>query len=233
MKKGTVLITGSNRGIGLKLAELYAADLWHVIATSRTQIPMGALAKIATSYPETFETMQLDVVQDSSIARLKKDIGNRPINLLINNAGSYRSKNVAFEEIDQNTWLAEMRVNTVAPFMITRAILDNLRCAKKSSVAMLSSLMGSITENNSGGSYAYRSSKAGLNSVVKSLHNELSKHGIKVVALHPGWVQTDMGGTRAPVDVDASAHGLKQVLDNLKTHNSGNFFDYRGKPIHW
>ena len=117
--------------------------------------------------------------------------------------------------------------------MVTRALLGNLCAADHSVVAMLSSQLGSITENRSGGAYSYRSSKAGLNAVVKSLHYELAERGIIVVALHPGWVRTDMGGLDAPVSINSSASGLKAVLDALEPSASGQFLDYQGKSIPW
>ena len=230
---GTVLITGANRGIGLKLAERYAADSWQVVATSRNPKLSVSLQHLVNALSGKLETVQLDVSDNESIARLSKHLENRPIDLLINNAGSYQSKHLAFEDIDSDTWLAEIQVNTIAPFMVTRALLGNLCAAGTSIVAMLSSQMGSIADNRSGGAYAYRSSKAGLNAVIKSLHHDLADKGITVVAMHPGWVRTEMGGVDAPVEIDSSARGLKTILDNLEPEVSGKFFDYRGNPLPW
>jgi NAD(P)-dependent dehydrogenase (short-subunit alcohol dehydrogenase family) len=222
----TVLITGA-------LAEHYAADFWQVIATSRNPKLSSSLQRLTDAYHGKFTTTQLDVSNHHSIALLSEQLEDRPIHLLINNAGIYQSKYFGFDTIDRDTWLAEIQVNTIAPFMITRALLGNLRAARHSIVAMLSSEMGSIADNRSGGNYAYRSSKAALNSVVKSLHLDLSDKGITVVALHPGWVRTDMGGVDAPIDTDISSRGLKTILDELKPEASGGFFDYRGKVLPW
>ena len=230
---GTVLITGANRGIGLQLAEYYVADSWQVISTSRNTKSSDSLQRLANNHSGRLEIAELDVTNSVSITRLVKSLNDRPIDLLINNAGTFQSKHLGFEDIDPDTWLAEAHVNTVGPFMVTRALLGNLCAARSSTVAMLSSQMGSISGNRSGGLYSYRSSKAGLNAVIKSLHYELVNRGIIVVALHPGWVRTDMGGLDAPVAIDSSARGLKTVLDTLEPSASGQFFDYQGKPIPW
>jgi NAD(P)-dependent dehydrogenase (short-subunit alcohol dehydrogenase family) len=124
-------------------------------------------------------------------------------------------------------------VNSIAPFLVTRALKSNLANASSSVVGMISSKMGSMGDNQSGGSYSYRSSKAALNAVSVSLANDLSDLDIPVVALHPGWVQTDMGGPNGLIDVETSAAGLKAILDKAGKAESGKFYDYSGKQLPW
>ena len=124
-------------------------------------------------------------------------------------------------------------MNTIAPLMLTRALRPNLKAGDRGTVAMISSLMGSLTNNHSGGAYSYRSSKAALNAITVSLANDLVDDGIRVVALHPGWLQTDMGGSGAPMDTQTSARGLIATMRNLDIEQSGSFLDYAGSSIAW
>ncbi|NDG44950.1 MAG: SDR family NAD(P)-dependent oxidoreductase [Gammaproteobacteria bacterium] len=127
-------------------------------------------------------------------------LGDTPIHLLINNAGIFKSKPTELDTLDESTWVDEFRVNAISPLMVTRALKSNLAAAGSSVVGMMSSKMGSMGDNTSGGDYSYRSSKAALNAVSVSLAKDLAKLGISVIAMHPGWVQTDMGGPNALID---------------------------------
>ena len=117
--------------------------------------------------------------------------------------------------------------------MVTRALRGNLAVADDALVVMISSKMGSMSDNTSGGAYSYRSSKAALKAVTVSLAQDLAGDGTRVVALHPGWVQTDMGGANAPVDASQSASGLRKVMTGIDETQNGGFFDYTGAAIPW
>ena len=227
-----VFITGANRGIGLELTRQYLAAGKKVFASARDPSTEG-LSRLTERYPDNLKTVMLDVTDESNIQTVAGSIEGTSIDLLINNAGLFHSKHEDFSSLNPDTWIEEFRVNSIAPFLVTRALKSNLANANSSVVGMISSKMGSMGDNQSGGSYSYRSSKAALNAVSVSLANDLSDLDISVVALHPGWVQTDMGGPNGLIDVETSATGLKAILDKAGTAESGKFYDYSGKQLPW
>lgn len=227
-----VFITGASRGIGLELTRQYLSTGDHVFAAARNP-SCDALAALKSQYADTLTPVTLDVTDASSIAAAVQTLGDTPIHLLINNAGIFKSKPTELDTLDESTWVDEFRVNAISPLMVTRALKSNLAAAGSSVVGMMSSKMGSMGDNTSGGDYSYRSSKAALNAVSVSLAKDLAKLGISVIAMHPGWVQTDMGGPNALIDSVTSASGLKAVLDNAGPAVSGQFFDYSGASLPW
>ena len=227
----SVVITGCSRGIGLELATQYAEAGWQVIATARQPHQSQALAALASAHEQVM-LQALDVTEDASIAQFCDLLGDRPLDLLINNAGIYGTSD-ALGHLSRQRWREVLEVNTLSPLMLTQALLENLAAGRLKTVAMISSKVGSIADNQSGGSYYYRSSKTALNQAMKSLSVDLAPRALKVVALHPGWVQTDMGGPNALIDVSRSAAGLRRVLANLDGAESGGFYNYDGTQIPW
>lgn len=227
-----VFITGANRGIGLELTRQYLAAGEKVFASARDPSIEG-LSRLTERYPDNLKIVMLDVTDESNIQTVAGSLEGTSIDLLINNAGLFHSKHEDFSSLNPDTWIEEFRVNSIAPFLVTRALKSNLANANSSVVGMISSKMGSMGDNQSGGSYSYRSSKAALNAVSVSLANDLSDLDISVVALHPGWVQTDMGGPNGLIDVETSATGLKAILDKAGKAESGKFYDYSGKQLPW
>ena len=124
-------------------------------------------------------------------------------------------------------------VNLIAPLMITQAVIENIKKGSAKKIYFLSSQLGSIEDNKSGGMYIYRSSKSGLNQVVKSLSIDLKAYGITVVSLHPGWVKTDMGGANAPVSIDESVEGMIRVIEITDIKDTGKFLNYHGRELPW
>ena len=228
----TVFITGASRGIGLELTHQYLMGGDQVFAAARNPDAQG-LAALKKEYPDSLTLIALDVTDPASIEKAAAALGAQPIHLLINNAGIFKSKRTELETLDESTWLEEFRVNSISPLMVTRAFKANLVAAGSGVVGMMSSKMGSMGDNTSGGDYSYRSSKAALNAVSVSMAKDLAQDGVTVVALHPGWVQTDMGGPNALIDVVTSATGLKAVLDRTGPGESGRFFDYSGAALPW
>ena len=227
-----VFITGANRGIGLELTRQYLAAGEKVFASARDP-SIESLSRLTERYPDNLKIVMLDVTDESNIQTVAGSLESTSIDLLINNAGLFHSKHEDFSSLNPDTWIEEFRVNSIAPFLVTRALKSNLASASSSVVGMISSKMGSMGDNQSGGSYSYRSSKAALNAVSVSLANDLSDLDIPVVALHPGWVQTDMGGPNGLIDVETSAAGLKAILDKAGKAESGKFYDYSGKQLPW
>lgn len=227
-----ILITGANRGIGLEFCRHYLSEGHRVTATVRNPSSVSELQKLSESNPD-FAVEVLDISEQASIAALAKKLNGTPINLLINNAGAYGPKGYNFKDIDYAEWATVMQINVLGTVAITEALLDNLRASTEpSTVAFLSSKMGSMADNGSGGSYIYRSSKAALNACVKSLSIDLAPQ-VNVVALHPGWVQTDMGGPNALITTRESVSGMTRVIADLNEDTSGHFIDFRGHQIPW
>ncbi|MDH4054534.1 MAG: SDR family oxidoreductase [Gammaproteobacteria bacterium] len=223
----TVLITGANRGIGLELARQYSAGGWQVIGTARLPEKATALSNL-----DNTRVLQLDVTDQDSVNRFAGDLGDEPIDVLINNAGILPMMN-SVPKIDPDVFSNILAVNTVGPVRVTQVVLPNLRKGKLKKIFNITSNLGSIAENTSGQFYGYRESKAALNMFTRSLAAELREEGFTCVVLHPGWVQTDMGGSQAPVQVEESAEGLRKVIDALTPEDNGTFWTWRGETMDW
>ncbi|MAR92316.1 MAG: SDR family oxidoreductase [Pseudomonadota bacterium] len=228
----TILITGTNRGLGLEFTRQYLQEGQRVIATARQPEAAAELQALRESYPDTLTLQALDVTDPESREALSEAVGDRVIHLLINNAGYYGASN-ELGKLDQDEWGKVFLINCIAPIKMVELLRSNLVNAGSATVALLSSKMGSIADNGSGGKYAYRSSKAALNAAAKSLAIDLATEQIKVVALHPGWVQTDMGGPNALIDAKTSITGMRKVIAGLKASQSGDFIGYDGTLIPW
>lgn len=232
MTNPTILITGANRGIGLKLTEQFAEDGWQVLACCRNPADAGQLQAL-TERDLAIELHALDVTNYEQMATLADQLGNRPIDILLSNAGIYGSKGVGFGEVDAEEWRQVLEVNTIAPLMLVQAFVDQVAASQQKLVAVISSKVGSIADNSSGGSYIYRSSKTAVNQVVKSLSVDLAGRNITVISLHPGWVKTDMGGSNADISTDESVSGLKSILQSAGPAQSGQFIEFNGNSIPW
>lgn len=226
----TTLITGANRGIGLTLTSQYLADGWQVNACSR-EANHAALTKLAKQYPKQLTLHTLDVTNAAQINTLASALKGTPIDVLINNAGTYPDSD--FGHSDVQDWLHAFHVNSIAPLKMAEALFVNIAAGQLKKIVTLSSKMGSIEDNTSGGSYLYRTSKTAANMVMKSLSIDLKPHGIACCVLHPGWVLTDMGGPNALINTEQSATGLRKVIAELNLDNSGRFIAYDGKVIPW
>lgn len=227
----TVVITGCNRGIGLEFARQYAQGGWRVIAAVRD----AARAPQALTGLPGITVESLDVSDPAAIRAFGQRLAGQPVDLLIHNAGTYGGDRTAqeFGSVDAAAWLDTFRINTIAPLLLTEALAPCLDAAPAAKVAILTSQMGSVADNTSGGAVIYRSSKAAVNMVGKTLGLDLVARGISVVLLHPGWVKTDMGGPNALITTEESVTGLRQVIDGLSIETTGRFFDYSGKEIPW
>jgi len=223
---GTVLITGANRGLGLEFARQFKARGWHVIGTARKPDEAQALRKLGA------QVELLDVSDDASAQALGKKLAGQPIDILINNAGVIGENVRSFTDMDFNKMVQTYQINALGPVRVTQALYENLKQGKGHKVVSITSIMGSISMNF-GGAYDYRASKAALNMLSNTLAKELGKDGFICVVLHPGWVQTDMGGNSAPVTPKDSIGGMIAVIDGLKGDANGKFFDYTGKELPW
>ena len=219
----TVLITGASRGIGREFARQYEAGGWRVIATCRDP----------SKYDLEGEVYRLDVTDPDSVAALHRELKGEAIDLLINNAGIYGPRGLEFGSLDYGVWEEVLRTNVLGPMRVAEAIADQVAASEKKKMVFISSKVGSITDNSSGGSYIYRSSKTALNMAVKSLSLDLSGKEVICLMLHPGWVQTDMGGASALIDAATSVAGMRAVIDRAGAADSGRFFNYDGNELPW
>ncbi len=229
---GTALITGANRGLGLEFVHQYAAAGWRVLACCRDPGRATQLSALATR-SDGVSVYRLDVTDAKQIRTLAETVGDTPVDLLINNAGIYGQRDADFGNTDTSRWLETLRVNVIAPMKVMEALVAAVVVSRRRIIACISSRMGSIGDNTSGGSYVYRSSKAALNAVAKSAANDLKERGITVVVLHPGWVRTDMGGPSASLTVEDSVTHLRRILDRVSLRDTGSFFDIDGSIIPW
>lgn len=224
----TILITGANRGIGLNLARLYAADGWKVIGTARKPADATALAAL----PGDISVEPLEVTDHYAIKALAAKLDDEPIDVLWNNAGVIGRNAATLGSIDAQELRDTLLINIYAPILVAEAFSPHVVASTQKKMAFTSSKLGSI-KLNGGGRYAYGPSKAGLNMACMSFAGDLRSNGVIVLPLHPGHVATDMGGASAPVQPDESARGMKAIVDNATLADSGKFVDYQGQPIPW
>lgn len=223
----TVLVTGANRGIGLELVKQLEARGMNVIGTARK--PAEAQELRATGA----RVEQLDVADSASLAALAKTLEGVKIDMLINNAGMLGHTAESFQETDFAAIETTFVVNSLGPMRVTQALLENLQAGCHKTVIQISSVMGSI-EQNRGGYYGYRASKAALNMMNKSLALELAGDGFTCVVMHPGWVKTRLGGEGAKITTAESVSGMLDVIAELDAaEDNGGFFDYQGNEIPW
>jgi len=226
-----IVITGANRGIGLELTRQYLARGDSVSAGVRTPGRASELAALLKPSSGRLQIHACDVALESSVRSFAATM-TEPVDLLINNAG-VRSRPDSLEALDLDEAARTFQVNALGALRVTAALLPLLRRSKAARIANISSGLGSIGDNASGGSYGYRMSKAALNMATRSLAQDLRTEGLITVVLSPGWVQTDMGGVDAPTPVEESAAGLIALIDRITLEDSGSFLNFRGERIVW
>lgn len=218
----TVLITGANRGIGLEFARQYAADGWDVIATARRPGDADELKRPGVQVEE------LDAADPASIAALERRLEGRPIDVMIANAGVGGPR-----DLDPEGWAQTLATNSIGPTLLAASLRANVAASSERKMVAITSRMGSIADNGSGGYVIYRSSKAALNAAWRSLSIDWRDDGITLAMLHPGWVQTDMGGPSAQIDTRTSVAGMRQLIAGLTPERSGSFLTYEGQEVPW
>ena len=229
----TVLITGANRGIGLEFCKHYALLQWNVIACCRHTASATELSKLCVENTNV-SIYKMDVTDSQSINNLVNNIEGKTIDLLIANAGIYGdSIEHRFGNLNYDDWIKTIETNVFGVVRVIEALIDNLKQSDAACIAVLSSLMGSMDDNTSGGSLMYRSSKAALNATMKSLSIDLQTDNIGVVIFHPGWVKTDMGGQSALIDTHTSVTGMTEQISHFKLAETGSFIKYDGKKLPW
>jgi len=218
----TILITGSNRGIGLALTEIYLQRGDKVFAVCRRSTD-----ELNKSGADIIEN--IDVTDQADVKNLQKLMQGQTIDILINNAGIF--KNETLKSMNFDTVQEQLAINAIAPLRVTHALLNNLHPGSK--IGLITSRMGSIADNGSGGYYGYRMSKAALNAAGKSLANDLKARNISVAILHPGFVSTRMVDFNGEVSPEQSARGLVARLDALSIATTGTFWHANGEVLLW
>lgn len=226
----SILITGASRGIGREFVRQYAADGWRVFACCRNPAAAEDLNTLAAASEGRITVHELDVDDETSVAALQSELAAESFDVVINNAGIIGSRGDGFGDIDYDAWAAAMNTNVFGPMRVANAFAEQLGGEKK--LITISSRMGSIA-NAGNRSIVYRSSKAAVNMVMKCLSEELTDRDVVTVVFHPGHVQTDMGGSAAPVSPSDSVTGMRGVIAGLQPADNGHFFNYDGSEIAW
>jgi NAD(P)-dependent dehydrogenase (short-subunit alcohol dehydrogenase family) len=236
----SILITGANRGLGLEFVRQYAADGWRVHACCRDPGAAPALDDIARSSGGLVSVHALSPDDPSSVRALARELAGQPIDVLVNNAGTYGLKGFAeggmeaqaFGGMDYDGWRHAFAINTMAPLRVIEALVENVAASGQKKIFTISSSMGSIA-SPPGGHLAYGSTKAAVNFVMSTLAHDLRDRGITVMSLHPGWVETDMGGAMAPLKPADSIAGLRKVIAGASLATSGQFIGWDGNQVPW
>ncbi|KAI4490203.1 hypothetical protein M0802_010837 [Mischocyttarus mexicanus] len=246
----SILITGCNRGLGLGLVK-HLVKLnkppENIFATCRDVNKATELKELAER-SRNIHIIEIDLVKTSDYKKIvntvRDKVGSGGLNVLFNNAG-ISQKFGRIGMVKEKYLTDNFIVNTVAPIMLTKALLPLLKIASKNNeiekdmsinraaVINMTSILGSIAENNQGGFYSYRCSKAALNAATKSMSIDLKDDGILVVCLHPGWVRTDMGGNNAPMEIDTSISSILNLMKMLSGKHTGSFLQYDGTTLPW
>ncbi len=230
----SILVTGSNRGLGLEWVRQYADKGWRVFATCRYPDQAEDL-HLLTRHHDNVSVHRLDVTVPEDITVLSRELEHSGIDILVNNAGVYHEQwgKDPLGQINYSDWQHTFEVNTLGPMRVSEALVEHVAKSNKRLIVAITSHMGSIADITSANDYAYRSSKAALNAAMKGLSIEVVDRNIGVLLLHPGWVRTRMGGESAPISVQESVRGMSGLLDRFTIGKTGCFLRYDGTGIPW
>lgn len=226
------LITGANRGIGLEFVRQLSERGEQIVATARRPRNADKLQSLADRADRDIEVLELDVTDDKSVRHLKSHFKGSELDIAINNAGQLLSGGEP-GDINYRNIQKSVEVNTEGPLKVIDAVLPALQEADNPKIVNITSKMGSIADNRSGGSYAYRISKAGLNMATRSLAQDLKSHDVVAFVLHPGWVKTDMGGQNALITPEQSVENMIAIIDDATKQQTGTFLEWNGNEVPW
>ena len=209
------------------------ADGWQVYAACRDPASASELRRLAQASDDHLRILALDVTDPETVKAAAAELDGQAIDLLLNNAGVGGARGQTFGNIDYKAWAKVLEVNTMGPLRVAEAFVDYVARSERKLIVTLTSGMGSIADNTSGGAFAYRSSKAAVNMVVRSLAIDLAPRGITCVVVNPGWVRTDMGGSHATLTPAESVKRLRDLIETLGPAQSGKFFNHDGREYPW
>ncbi|WP_114766803.1 SDR family oxidoreductase [Vibrio rhodolitus] len=228
----TVLITGANRGLGLEFVRQYAEKGWHVLAACRSPEQADKLNQLIAENQQ-IKSLKLDVAVESDINGLTEQLQGQPIDHLVLNAGVLGEDCAKLGEMTQAKWLEVLTINTVAPALLIQALQNNVAASEYKTIIGISTRVASLGDNSSGNMYSYRTSKVALNQILVSAAQNLRDKQVKTLAIHPGWVQTDMGGENALYTPQESVAGIIEVAESLTLEQSGSFRVFDGSTVEW
>jgi NAD(P)-dependent dehydrogenase (short-subunit alcohol dehydrogenase family) len=228
-----VLITGASRGLGLMFSEKFVDAGYSVFAAARQPEKSKPLQRLREKHPDRIFPVRLDVCSDESVRAAYKTVSaaSDHLDVVVNNAGIAKQYSASFSDLELTDIGAVYETNVIGVLRVTQAFWSLLKKGTEKKIIQITSLMGSIDDNQSGGAYGYRLSKAALNMLNKNFSLEWGKDGFTSIALHPGWVKTDMGGPNAPLDIQTSVQGMMNVILNATRDQNGAFLDYTGKTL--
>jgi NAD(P)-dependent dehydrogenase (short-subunit alcohol dehydrogenase family) len=229
----TILITGASRGLGLEFARQYLAAGWQVIAACRNPGSAKALASLAGHSPGASTLIEMDVADAASVKRAARGLGDRSIDVVINGAGIFGGNSQSIGSLDYGDWSAVLEVNLLGPARVCEALLEHVARSERRVIVTITSGMGSLADNTSGGYVLYRPSKAAVNMLMRTAAIDLRARRISCVVVNPGWVKTDMGGPNAKLTPTESVTAMRRLIDGLGPRDSGRFYNYDGREYPW
>jgi NAD(P)-dependent dehydrogenase (short-subunit alcohol dehydrogenase family) len=229
----TILITGASRGLGLEFTRQYLAEGYAVIAACRNPGKAAALQQLERGSKGALTLVELDVADSASVRRAASRVPNPTIDILVNCAGVIGAPGQSIGSLDYEDWTQVLQVNVVGPARVCEAFLDRVAKSDRRLIVTITSGMGSLADNTSGGFISYRTSKAAVNMLMRSAAVDLKSRRITCVVLNPGWVKTDMGGANAKLSPEESVGAMRRVIAKLDTKDSGRFYNYDGREYPW
>ena len=227
------LITGANRGLGFEFVRQYLGDGWRVFAACRDPASASKLQQLAKGADGRLNIIAMDMTDLRSVKTAAAQLKDIVIDLVINCAGITGISGQKVGRVDYESWAHVLDVNTMGPLRVVESFTDQVARSERRLVATITSGMGSLRDNTTGGSIAYRSSKAAVNMVMRSAAIDLAPQRITCVVINPGWVKTDMGGPNATLTPQESVTAMRRLIEKLSPDQSGKFFHYDGSEYPW
>jgi NAD(P)-dependent dehydrogenase (short-subunit alcohol dehydrogenase family) len=229
----TILITGASRGLGLEFTRQYLAEGWTVIAACRNPGAARGLQDLEAKSNGALTVVELEVTDGASVKRAAGRLQGRAIDVLVNGAGIYGGGGQKLGSLDYEDWRQVLEVNLLGPARVCEAFLDGVERSDRRLIVTITSGMGSLADNTSGGSILYRTSKAAVNMLMRTSAIDLKARGITCIVVNPGWVKTDMGGPNAKLSPEESIHAMRRLIAKLGPGDSGKFYNYDGREYPW
>ena len=229
----TILVTGAHRGLGLEFTRQYLSEGYAVIAATRNPGAAHRLRQLERDSKGNLSLVEADVADSASVRRAASNIQTPAIDILINCAGVLGGDGQTIGSIDYHEWMRVLDVNVLGPMRMCEAFLDRVARSDRRLIVTITSGMGSLADNTSGGYIAYRTSKAAVNMAMRTAAIDVKSRGISCVVLNPGWVKTDMGGPNAKLAPEQSVTAMRRVIAELGPNESGRFYNYDGREYPW
>jgi NAD(P)-dependent dehydrogenase (short-subunit alcohol dehydrogenase family) len=229
----TILITGASRGLGLEFTRQYLAEGWTVIAACRNPGTARGLQELEAKSNGALTVVELEVTDGASVKRAAGRLQGRAIDVLVNGAGIYGGDGQKLGSLDYEDWRQVLEVNLLGPARVCEAFVDGVERSDRRLIVTITSGMGSLADNTSGGSILYRTSKAAVNMLMRTSAIDLKARGITCIVVNPGWVRTDMGGPNAKLSPEESIHAMRRLIAKLGPGDSGKFYNYDGREYPW